>query len=67
MTGVSGVLMTLSTCAPWWLFLPMYQTHDDDGMDAVIAYASKSLTKAESHSPTSWNFSPSMVCSQEIS
>ena len=28
----------------------LYQTHDD-GMDAVIAYASRSLTKAESHYP----------------
>ena len=28
----------------------LYQTHDD-GMDAVIAYASRSLTKVESHYP----------------
>ena len=28
----------------------LYPTHDD-GMDAVIAYASRSLTKAESHYP----------------
>ena len=28
----------------------LYQTHND-GMDAVIAYASRSLTKAESHYP----------------
>ena len=28
----------------------LYQTHED-GMDAVIAYASRSLTKAESHYP----------------
>ena len=29
----------------------LYQTHDD-GTDAVIAYASRSLTKAETHYPT---------------
>ena len=28
----------------------LYQTHDDD-MDSVIAYVSRSLTKAKSHYP----------------
>ena len=37
----------------------LYQTHED-GTNAVTAYASRSLTKAESHYSTqSWNFLPS--------
>ena len=38
----------------------LYQTCDD-GMDAIIAYASRSLTKGWNLNtlPTNWNFSPS--------
>ena len=42
----------LHTNACWsGLGAVLYQTHDD-GTDAVIAYASRSLTKAETHYPT---------------
>ena len=56
------ILPSLLNCTPMPASLAwgpvLYQTYDD-GTDAIITYANRSLTKAETHlpQPTNWSFS----------